>query len=169
MIMDSKRLPGLSNLLSMKQHYIYILTGITILLLSSCVSMKEPVFNGIGNVQMNKVEKGKSQITLKLNYFNPNKTKARLKNAEGEAWMDSTYIGHFRVDETVDIPANADFIIPVKLEVEMKHILTHSLTAFLNKEVTISLKGKAKVGKGIFYRKVPLQYEGKQNLQELFK
>lgn len=139
------------------------------LILSSCTSMKEPVFNGIENVKMNKMEKGKSQITLYLNCFNPNKSKATLKKADGEAWMDSTYLGHFVVAEEVAVPANANFSIPVKLDVEMKNMLQHSLSAFLNDSVLITVKGKAKVGKGGFYKKIPITYEGKQNLQELFK
>ncbi|MBL7740618.1 MAG: LEA type 2 family protein [Chitinophagaceae bacterium] len=149
--------------------YLSLLLSAAIIILSSCVSMKEPVFHGIDKVQMNKLEKGRSQVTLAIHYFNPNNKKARLKNAEGEAWMDSTYLGHFTVDEAVAIPANSNFTIPVKLEVEMKHLLKHSLSALTNEQVLITIKGKAKVGKGGFYKTIPLHYEGKQNLQELFK
>jgi len=108
-------------------------------------------------------------MTLDMAYFNPNNINARLKEAEGEAWMDSTYLGHFLLDSAVNIPANADFVVPVKLDVEMKNILKHSLAAFLNEEVLFTITGKAKVGKNGIYRKIPLHYEGKQNLQELFK
>lgn len=157
----------MSNLPGMR--CLFVLSLFTIIVFSSCVSMKKPVFNGIDKVQMNKLEKGRSQVTLQLHYFNPNNKKARLKNAEGEAWMDSTYLGHFVVDETVDIPANSNFTIPVKLDVEMKHILKHSLSALMNEQVLITINGKAKVGKGGLYKKIPFHYEGNQNLRELFK
>jgi LEA14-like dessication related protein len=131
--------------------------------------MKEPVFNGIENVRINKLAAGKSLMTFEMSYFNPNSLHARLKEAEGEAWLDSTYLGHFYVDSSVNIPANSNFTLPVKLSVEMKNILRHSLAAFLNEQVLITIRGKARVGKSGIYRKFPLNYEGKQNLQELFK
>jgi LEA14-like dessication related protein len=146
-----------------------ILAGFILLAFSSCKKLKDPVFNRIQNVRVNNVAKGISNMTLEMAWFNPNNIAARLKEAEGEAWMDSTYLGHFYVDSAIAIPANSDFIVPVKLKVEMKHILQHSLAAFLNEQVLITIKGKAKVGKSGFYKKIPLHYEGKQNLQELFK
>jgi LEA14-like dessication related protein len=149
--------------------YPIILGGFFILLFSSCHRMKDPVFNDIENVQVSKAGKGRSLMTFNMSYFNPNHTGGRLKEAEGDAWLDSTYLGHFYVDTIVNIPPNSNFIIPVKLDMEMKNIFRHSLAAFLNEQVLITIKGKAKVGKGGFYKKFPLHYEGKQDLAELFK
>lgn len=108
-------------------------------------------------------------MTLDLKYFNPNNVNARMKEAEGDAWLDSTYLGHFYVDTTVNIQANSDFLIPLKLDVDMKFILQNALAGFLNEQVLIRIKGKAKLGKSGIYKKYPLRYEGKQNLKELFK
>jgi hypothetical protein len=159
---------GFLYLNCMVMRYSFIITGVIFFMLTSCRSMKEPVFNGIENVVINKVGAGKSSLTFNIAYFNPNNIKARLKSAEGDAWLDSTYLGHFFVDTTIDIPANASFIIPARLDVEMKNMLKHSLSAFLNEQVLITIKGKAKVGKSGIYKKFPLLYEGKQNLAELF-
>ena len=153
----------------MRYPFYFAIAGLILLFFSSCNKLKEPVFNGIQNMRVNKLKAGKSLMTLDLAYFNPNNIKARLKEADGEAWMDSTYLGHFYVDSALTIPANSDFIIPVKLDVEMKHILKHSLAAFLNEQVLITIKGKAKVGKSGLYKNIQLHYEGRQNLQELFK
>ena len=158
----------LINLRVMK--YPVVTGGLLVLLLfSSCHSMKDPVFNNIENVQVNQLGKGRSLMTFNMSYFNPNHTGGRMKEAEGDAWVDSTYLGHFYVDTIVNIPANANFIIPVKLEMEMKNIFRHSLAAFLSEQVLITIKGKAKVGKGGIYKKFHLHYEGKQDLAELFK
>jgi len=150
------------------RYYLFV-AGFFLLAFSSCKKLKDPVFNYIQNVKVNNLRKGVSTMTLEMAWFNPNNITARLKEADGEAWMDSTYLGHFYVDSAMTIPANSNFIVPVKLEVEMKQILKHSLAAFLNDEVLITVKGKAKVGKSGIYKKIPLHYEGKQNLQELFK
>jgi LEA14-like dessication related protein len=105
-----------------------------------------------------------------VEYFNPNNTRgAKLKEAQGEAWLDSNYLGHFYVDTLIDIPPRSNFTIPVKLDVDMKYFLRFSMGGFKNEEVLVRVKGNAKVGKGGIYKKFPISYEGKQNLAELFK
>jgi LEA14-like dessication related protein len=140
-----------------------------IILLSSCGKMKDPVFKGIENVKLDKAGLDSSVITLDIRYLNPNNFKGLLKKAEGDAWMDSTYLGHFIVDSTVLIPANSEFLVPVKLAVDMKEILKHSFAALLNEEVLLRITGKARAGKSGFYRTFSLNYRGMQNLRELFK
>ena len=131
--------------------------------------MKEPVFNHIDNVRLNKLGLGTSVMTFDMQYFNPNNKKGTLKEAEGEAWLDSSYVGHFYVDTTVNIPALSNFTVPVKLNVDMKYLLKYSLFGFKNEEILVTVKGNAIVGKAGIYKKIPLQYEGRQNLAELIK
>ena len=88
---------------------------LTISAFTSCGKMKDPVFKGIENVKMNGLGVEESFVTLDIRYFNPNNFAGRLKNAEGDAWMDSTYLGHFTVDTLVQIPPNSEFLVPVKL------------------------------------------------------
>jgi len=140
-----------------------------ICLFASCGKMKDPIFKGIENVKVNEAGIEGSTVTLDIVYLNPNNFNGLLKEAEGDAWMDSTYLGHFFVDTIVLIPAGNEFLVPVKLAVDMKQILKHSLTAFLNEEVMLSITGKAKAGKSGIYKNFSLNYHGKQNLRELFK
>ena len=140
-----------------------------LLLLTSCGKIKEPVFNYIDNVRVNKLGLNSSLMTFDMQYFNPNNRKAKLKEADGEAWLDSSYVGHFHVDTIVNIPARSNFTVPVKLDVDMKYLLKYSLFGFKNETVLVTVKGNAKVGKGGIYKKIPLQYEGRQNLAELIK
>lgn len=135
----------------------------------SCKKLKDPVFNGIENVRLGKVGFGSSQLTLDMKCFNPNNTKAVLKEAEGDAWMDSSYLGHFRVDTAVNIPANSDFTVPVKMDVDTRYILKNSLFAFMNDEVTIRISGEARVGKSGIYKRFPIAYVGKQNISQAFR
>ena len=137
--------------------------------LASCRDIKDPVFKNVENVKGDKLSFTNTAVTLDMRYYNPNNFKGQLKQAEGDAWMDSTYLGHFVVDTVVNIHANSDFLVPVKLAVDMKQVLKHSLTALFNDEVNIRITGKAKAGKGGFFRNFNLNYQGKQNLRELFK
>jgi len=138
-------------------------------LLASCGKMEDPVFKAIENVKVNEVGMSKSAVTLDIRYLNPNNFNGRLKQAEGDAWMDNTYLGHFIVDSSVSIPANSEFLVPVKLAVDMKKMLKHSIAAFFNENVFLKITGKARAGKSGFYRNFPLNYQGKQNLREIFK
>ncbi|MEI9942998.1 MAG: hypothetical protein WDN26_02145, partial [Chitinophagaceae bacterium] len=135
----------------------------------SCKDFKDPVFESIENVKMGEMTLEKPTIKLEMKYFNPNKYSAKLKNAEGDAWMDSSYLGHFTVDTTVAVPANAEFNIPVNLAIDMKTIMKNSLALLINPEVNIRITGTAKAGRNGFYKNFPLHYEGKQNLSKLLR
>ena len=92
-----------------------------------------------------------------------------MKEAEGDAWLNGTLLGHFIIDTLVSIPANGDFSLPVKLQIDMSKVFKNSLTAFLSNEVTVKVEGKARVGKGGIYIRYPIRYEGKQNLDKLIR
>lgn len=143
--------------------------SLLVIVLAACGNMKDPVFKGIENVKVNEVGMSESTVTLDIRYHNPNNFKGLLKQAEGDAWMDSTYLGHFIVDSSVIIPANSEFLVPVKMAVDMKKMLKHSLAAFLNETVLLRITGQARAGKSGFYRNFSLNYQGMQNLRELFK
>ncbi len=147
-----------------KLVFLLLATGILI----SCGKMKDPVFKGIENVSMNGLGMQESFVTLDIRYLNPNSFKGRLKKAEGDAWVDSIYLGHFTVDTLVHISPNSEFLVPVKLKVDMKQMLKHSMTAFLKEDVMLTITGKAKAGKSGFYKNFSLNYTGRQNLNELF-
>lgn len=139
------------------------------LLFCSCSKMRDPVFMGIENVRMNGVGLAASMVTLDIRYLNPNKFQGRLKQAEGDAWIDSVYLGHFLVDTLVDIPANSEFLVPVKLSLDMKQLLKHSLTSFQQDSVKLVINGRAKAGRSGVYKNFSLNYAGMQNLKALFK
>ena len=145
---------------------IYILL---VLLLSSCGQIKNPEFKSIENVQVSKMGLRESILTLNLHYFNPNKTSLKLKSAEGDAWIENNFLGHFTMDTLIHIPGNGDFRLPVKLQVDMSKILTTSLLTLLAKETMIKVDGKARVGKGFIYINYPIHYEGKQKLGEMLR
>ena len=124
---------------------------------------------GIENVKMSEVGMAGSLVTLDIRYHNPNNFNAKLTQAEGDAWMDSTYLGHFVADSTVHIPANGEFLVPVKLLMDMKQIFKNSLAALLNEQVMLTITGSARAGRSGFYKNFSLNYKGKQNLRDLFK
>lgn len=143
--------------------------AIPVFLLLSCGQVKEPDFKGIGNVRISKFGLKESALTLDLHYFNPNNMRIKLKSAEGDAWIENNFLGHFTLDTLIHIPANGDFSLPVKLQVDMSKIFKNSVIALLAKETVIKVEGKARVGKGLIYINYPIRYEGKQQLSEMLK
>jgi LEA14-like dessication related protein len=137
--------------------------------LSSCNSFKQPDFKRIDNVRLDKIGLKESSLSLDLHYFNPNKSKLKLKEVHGDAWLDDNFLGQFSMDSLIHIPARDSFYLPVKLKVDMGKLLKNSLAAFISNEVILKVKGVAKVGKSVVYINYPINYEGKQNIAALLK
>lgn len=145
-----------------------IFLGLAISLgLISCGSMKEPEFRSIENIRVTELGATHSMLALDLHYFNPNKSKLKLKEAEGDAWLDGKLLGHFVVDTMVNIPAKSDFRLPVSLQLDMSQVVRNTIHTLLNPEVQLKVEGKARVGKGGIFIRYPMKYEGKINLSKL--
>lgn len=133
----------------------------------SCAPVREPEFVSVDNFRVTKFGFEESSLSLSLSYFNPNKSGLKLKNAEGDAWADDTFIGHFVIDTLVTIPPKGKFEIPLKLQVSTGAVFKTSLLTLGNKEITFRLDGKAKVGKGKIFIRYPIRYTGKHRLADL--
>lgn len=143
---------------------IYLSVGI-LLLLASCRAMKEPDYIGIDSFNVTEVRGDTSTLTVNVRYYNPNKKSLRLKDAEGDAYIDSIYLGHFSMDTTIRIARLSEFTVPVILKANMKNVYRNAVSVFLNKEFNIRLEGQCKVGKGGVFFHYPIRYQGKQALK----
>ncbi len=151
-----------------KNHWIATsLPFFAILILAACGSIKEPNLRGIENVRVDKINSATSTMRLDLRYFNPNKFRVKLKNASGDAWLEGKKLGSFSLDSAVYVSANSDFTLPVTLEVDMRRVLSNTLTLLLSNEVTLKIDGTARIGKSGITINYPLKYEGKQKLSDL--
>lgn len=147
-----------------------LLTGLLALVLfASCRSLQAPEFRNVDNLRLEKLGLSESTLLANVRCYNPNNTRLNLKQASGEAWLDGTHLGNFTVDAWVPIPARGEFTLPVSLRTDLSRILKNSLSALLQKDVTIKIEGKAKVGKAGIYVNYPFSYEGKQELEKLLR
>ena len=131
----------------------------------SCRTVKEPEYRGIDSFRIAGIGIDTSLITLNLTYFNPNKYGLKLKEAEGDAYIDSLYLGHFLLDSLIKIPGSSDFTVPFLLKANMKNIYANALSVFASKEFNIRLEGRCKVGRGGVFFPYPIHYEGKQSMK----
>jgi LEA14-like dessication related protein len=136
-----------------------------IALLTSCRAMKEPDFKGIDSFKIMEVKGDTSTLAVNVTYYNPNKRNLKLKDAVGDAYIDSIYLGHFSMDTMIRIAKLSDFTIPVILKANMKNVYQNAISVFMNKEFNIRLEGQCKVGKGGLFFPYPIHYQGKQALK----
>lgn len=132
----------------------------------SCGHMKAPEPRGMEEFRVSRFGLKQSTLELRLGYYNPNKSGITLKSADGDAWIDNEYVGHFSVDSLVRIHARDDFSLPLTLQVEMNQVLKTSSAILFGKIVSLKLEGKAKLRKGGISFSYPIRYEGKQDLSE---
>ena len=120
-------------------------------------------YRDLRNLKLETISSQKTQISMNLIYYNPNKFGINLKNVNCDIFVDSMYIGKFKLDTMMHIERSSEFSLPAKFEVSLTNILKSSVNMLFN-EVTISARGTTRVGKGGFYLNVPIDYSGKQKL-----
>jgi LEA14-like dessication related protein len=138
-----------------------------VIILSSCATMKEPEFRQIEQLKLKSFSFETSTLTMSLHYYNPNKSGLKLKNAEGDAWADEQFLGHFTIDTLVNIAPHSEFNIPVNMQVVTGSLLKTSLLSLGNREILFRVEGKAKIGKGSFFIRYPIRYQGTQRLSAM--
>ncbi len=154
----------------MKNYFLVFFSGLLFLaILSSCRSIKEPQLLSVENLSVTQFGLKESNISFDMQFFNPNNQKLKLKQAEGDAWLDGNPLGHFTIDTLVQIPAKENFRLPVNMTMDMRHFVENISAALMDKQVTLKIDGMAKLGKGIIFINYPVHYEGKQKLGELLK
>ena len=138
---------------------------IVVAMVASCRAMKEPDYKGIDSFKIMGVSGDTSTLSLNVRYYNPNNRNLQLKDAVGDAYIDSIYLGHFSMDTVIKINKNSDFIVPVLLRANMKNIYSNAVSVFMNKEFNVRLEGQCKVGRGGIFVHYPIHYQGKQSLK----
>src|SRR4030095_12079872 len=86
--------------------------------ITGCEQIIAPEFKRVENIRLIRPGLNESVLTLDLYFYNPNKSRLKLKKPEGEVWIDNKYLGRFNVDSLVLIPPYSDFRIPIKLKME---------------------------------------------------
>ena len=103
-------------------------------------------------------------ISANLNYFNSNSTAVILNKTDIDIYINNTLLGHSSQNFQLKVKSKSNFTIPIKVEIDMKNLLKNTFSSLLNKQVTMRIVGKIKVGKGYFYKTFPIDYSTKQEL-----
>lgn len=143
-----------------------LLSYSTIAILVLITSCKKPMafeYRDLTNFKLGNINSEKSEVSLNLVYYNPNKFGVDLKNVNCEIFIDSIYVGKFKLDTMMHISKTSEFSLPAHFEVSVQNILKNSINLLFN-EVTLSAKGTTRVGKSGIFVTVPIEYSGKHKL-----
>lgn len=136
--------------------------GLLTLLLVSCSAPKELEYRDFRNFTIENVGFSATAIKMDLIYYNPNSFGLQLKSTDLDVFLDNNYLGHTVQEQFVVVPRQAEFAVPIKIDVDMKNLLKNGLNSLVRNEVTVKVTGSVKVGKGNIFKSFPVSYESKQ-------
>ena len=136
-----------------------------------CASPKPFVFKGLKSIKVQKASFGKNIFDAQFAYVNPNHFELVLKQLDCDVLVNDQPFTHYHLDTAYTIPANTEFLMPARMEIELAAILKHSVDILFNKPMKITVKGNATLSKGIFIKHLPIEFstEQKLNLKEALK
>lgn len=121
-------------------------------LLSSCSGPKSPDFVGLKNVQIDYNVQNKLNLKALAVYNNPNLIGGNLSRTDMKLFIDGVEVSHIQQEESIAIPAQSDFEIPVnitidpiKLQQENEGLLRNVLKQVLNNDLELRYAGKVYV------------------------
>ena len=132
--------------------------------LFSCKKPQGFDYRDIRNFKVSDWGFDKSTVSMDLVYFNPNKYGVNLKHVDCDVYIDKRFVGKFLLDTSMNIPREAEFTLPARMQVDMKNIFKNTFNVLFSKEVLVGAKGTTKVGKGGIFINVPFNYEGRHKV-----
>ena len=141
---------------------VLFLALLSIFFIPACRPAKELAYQSIQNFSM---EQGaKPSVTLDIRMYNPNRYNLKLSNSDVDVFLNGTNMGKLRVDGHHSAPGLDTFLLPVTLAMNPQIGLPDILQLIMKGEIKIKLAGSIKGGRHGIYIRVPVNYEGTENL-----
>lgn len=130
----------------------------------ACAKVKDPEFRRLENFSVKNFDLQQVAIGFKVTYFNPNNFGVTVKEAAGDVYLDSVFIGKFNQDREVEVAKNSEFSIPFSGAVPLSTVLKLKVNDLSNRELLVRADGSVRVGKaGVFVNR-PFKYSGKHKV-----
>lgn len=136
-----------------------------IIVLVACKKPQAFDYRNVKNVKIEKLGFEKSTLSMELVYFNPNGFGVDLRKVDADIYIDNHYLGKYQLDTLMHIQRKAEFILPSRIQVDMRGIFKNALSVVFNREVLLHVKGTTKVGKAGFFKTIPFDYEARHKLE----
>lgn len=136
-----------------------------IMFICSCSHPKQLVYQNIENFKLKQAGLQQTEVSLDLRLFNPNNYGMKLKDADVDVFINGNRLGKMEVRNLFAVPGLDTFSMPVILNVDLKSAVPNVLQLLMKPEVDVKLAGTVKAGRHGLYVKVPVNYEGKQDIR----
>jgi LEA14-like dessication related protein len=146
-----------------------ILSVFLILLASACRHPKELVYKDIQHFKLQNAGLQQSGVSLDIRMYNPNNYDMKLKDADVDVFINGNLLGKMCVNNQCSVPGLDTFLLPVTLNVDMKNAIPNAWQLLVKSDVDIKLAGTIRAGRRGIYIKVPVNYEGKQDIRSSLK
>lgn len=140
---------------------------IACIVFTGCKKIQNPEFRRIDHLGIKNWSFQQVTVGFSITYFNPNNFGVSVKEAEADVYLDSTYLGKFTQDSTVDVRGISEFSIPFSGNISLQTALSMNLDSLAYKEVLLKADGSVRVGKAGIYVTRPVHYEGMHRLDEI--
>ena len=134
-------------------------------LLFACQKPQAFDYRNVKNVKLEKLGFEKSTLSMDLVYYNPNAFGVDLRKVDADIYIDNHYLGKYQLDTLMHIQRKAEFVLPSRIQVDMRGIFKNALTVLFNREVLLHVKGTTRVGKAGFFKTIPFDYEARHKLE----
>ena len=127
----------------------------------SCTRPEEPpIFKGVNNIKVNRVDGSKAFVNADAYFHNPNDVRMKLKSVDVGVHLDGKPVGVINQSLKTKIPANSDFKVPLDATFDLKDtgMLKNILSMLSGKKRTVRYVGYIKVAVHGVTVRVPVDY-----------
>ena len=153
----------------MKQFLFLSFSSLLLLTGTGCSKPMQPQYLGYENFRIEKIGFYDNVIGANLKFYNPNAYALKLKKADLDISFNGHYVGHSIMDSQITLNGHDTSYIPVRLQASAKDVLVNAARLLVSPSVRVKIEGNAAVGRGRFFKTVPVNYEGMQRIQLLEK
>jgi len=132
-----------------------------IVLISGCKKPQSFEYRDLKNFKIDSLGFEQSGVSMDLVYFNPNNYGVDLKHIDCDVYVDHNYLGKYILDTTMHIAKRSEFVVPSRMNVNMKNLFKNALTSVFSQELLLEVNGTTRVGKAGIYITFPFTYSGR--------
>jgi len=132
--------------------------------IQSNAQVKSLEYVDVQDFRVHKASLQEATVVVFLRFYNPNWYGLTLKDGDIDAYFNNAYLGKAIADEKIKVPAKDTFLIPVTITAGMDKVFSNALDLLMNNKILVKLDGSVKAGKAGIFIRVPIKYEGEQQI-----
>ena len=134
----------------------------SILLLTSCITVKEVKFNGVNGVSFGKPSDNKIPLTLELMIDNPNSFNLKLKKGTVDVFINDQFVGKSKIDKKVVVQKQTKGTYPLTIQTSfssLSKVALSSLGALFGSKIVLKIDGFIVVKAIVIRKKIKLNFK----------